>query len=345
MLQDLRSKIVGGVLAPGQQLPTRVELTEQYQISSKTLQQVLTRLIDDGFVRADRRNGTFVIEHPPHLSRYGLVFPLTAIESRRSLHWQALLDAAQALTTEPSRVFATYSGLMHPGETSDYTSLCYDLQAQRVAGIIFASVPGGLVETPVLQQDGIPRVAISATPVDPGVACIHYNFDSFIQRALTHLHRRGRRRIGLFMFSGWGAETIALSHPIRQAAHALGMTIDDRWVQGAAVHAPQLTANSVRLLMSLPRAERPDSLIITDDNIVQHVTHGLALAGISVPSELDVVAYTNFPTPAPAAVPVYRVGYDMRASLSQAITYISAVRAGEKPPMTMHVTATSDDEM
>lgn len=197
----------------------------------------------------------------------------------------------------------------------------------------------------MLQQDGMPRVAIMADPIEPGIACIRYDLDSFVQRAIAYLHRRGRTRIGLFMFSGWASETIALSHPIRQAAQARGMTIDDRWVQGSALHAPQLTANSIRLLMSLPRAERPDGLIITDDNIVPHVTQGLFEAGVSSPDELDVVAYTNFPTPAPAAVPVYRVGYDMRETLSQAVNYISAVRAGASPPMTMSVTATSDDEL
>src|SRR5579862_8058 len=71
---DLRAQIVANVLPAGSQVPTREELIQHYQVSSVTVQRALDGLIRDGFVDATRRRGSFVVEYPPHLCRYGLVF-------------------------------------------------------------------------------------------------------------------------------------------------------------------------------------------------------------------------------------------------------------------------------
>ncbi len=59
-----------------------------------------------------------------------------------------------------------------------------------------------------------------------------------------------------------------------------------------------------RLLVQGAPGERPDGLVITDDNLVPDLTAGLAESGVKD----VVVAHTNFPHPTPSAVPGHAPG-------------------------------------
>ena len=347
MLAHLRRQIITGRLKPGQQLPTRLELVRQYQASSRTLQPVLKRLIDDRFLRADRRNGTFVVDHPPHRCHYGIVFPSSPAVSGFSRHWQALVAAARGFEDPPTRRISTYYGMDRPAESAEYETLLHDVLSERVAGLLFVASPWNLRGTPVTDQEGIPRVAILAEPM-PGVdtAWLAYDGESFARKAVTYLHERGRTRIGLVVHSGHGAgAATGLCQPVRALLPDYGMTIQDHWIQGAAIGAADMTANCISLLIRQPLHERPDGLIIGDDHLVEDVTAGLLAAGVRVPEDLDVVAYTNFPCAPPAAAPVWRLGHDMSEVMTVALTYMDKVRCGVRARKTLVIEAKSEEEV
>ncbi len=105
-----------------------------------------------------------------------------------------------------------------------------------------------------------------------------------------------------------------------------------------------MTANSSRwarqvvmALMHTAPFARPDGLIITDDNLVEHATDGLLAAGIRVPDELTVIAHTNFPWPTPSHVPAIRLGFDVRDVLAACLDCIDRQRRGETPAAATHV--------
>lgn len=58
--EDLRKKIDSGVLARGSQLPTELELREQYDASRNTIRDAIKRLISQGMVETRPGQGTFV---------------------------------------------------------------------------------------------------------------------------------------------------------------------------------------------------------------------------------------------------------------------------------------------
>src|SRR2546425_604167 len=94
----LREQIVRGDLMPGAQLPKRVDLERQFAVSPVTLQRALRQLIDDGFVYAKTGQGTFVAQHPPHLSRYGLLFPFHPSQGDSwSSYYETLNHEAQGI--------------------------------------------------------------------------------------------------------------------------------------------------------------------------------------------------------------------------------------------------------
>jgi DNA-binding LacI/PurR family transcriptional regulator len=88
-----------------------------------------------------------------------------------------------------------------------------------------------------------------------------------------------------------------------------------KWVQATA-----------HLLMHSNQTERPDALLITDDNLIEPVTAGLVAAGVRVPDDLEIVAHCNFPWPAPTHLPITRVGYNVRRLLADCIASIDRQR-------------------
>ena len=110
--QHLRQQIVRGDLTPGMQLPKRVDLEQEYSVSPLTLQRALQQLIDDGFLYAKTGQGTFVAANPPHLSRYGLLFPYHPSDREMWSSWYvAINNEAEAYQREHPNRLVIYYGL------------------------------------------------------------------------------------------------------------------------------------------------------------------------------------------------------------------------------------------
>jgi GntR family transcriptional regulator len=59
---DLREKITGGELLPGEQVPSLDRLAETYSISRTTARRAVQVLVDEGLVVSRPRWGVFVAE-------------------------------------------------------------------------------------------------------------------------------------------------------------------------------------------------------------------------------------------------------------------------------------------
>ena len=60
--EDLREKIESGAVPRGSQLPTELELREQYDASRNTIRDAIKLLISRGMVETRPGQGTFVVE-------------------------------------------------------------------------------------------------------------------------------------------------------------------------------------------------------------------------------------------------------------------------------------------
>jgi len=104
------------------------------------------------------------------------------------------------------------------------------------------------------------------------------------------------------------------------------------WIHGTRLELTGWVVNATQLLMHTSREQRPDAMIIADDNFVPDVTTALRDSGVDVPGELEVVAATNFPHPTPAAVPVVRLGFHVSRILDTSLDLIKRKNAGEDVP-------------
>ena len=321
----LRERIVRGRWKPGAQLPPRVELASELGTCQATLQEAVDQLVREGFVEVGaRKKGTRVAENPPHLTRYRLVFPFGPDDWGQ--FWHALETAAKERTT-PTREFACFYGLAGHRDIADFDAVIEEVRTRSVAGLIFASSAGELAGTPLLDAPGVPRVAIAGGKDLPGIPKVALDLQSFMERAVDCLAEQGQRRIALLCPSAAGA----LPDMFRRALAARGLNLRNTWIQFTSARNRLAARQVTGLMFDAAQTERPDGLIVADDNLLTSASEGLVAAGVRVPDELQVVAATNFPHLLPSAVPVTRIGFDIPAVLDLLVQRLKEVRHGESP--------------
>jgi hypothetical protein len=343
ILNYLRHQIVSGAMPPGSRVPTRRQLELDFDSTLVTIQRAFERLLHDGFVEARGKAGTFVAERPPHLFNYALVFPRGPNSNHDSWprFWEALCyEAAAVERSQPRRVELFYDIDGH-GDNLKYERLVDLVRAQRFAGLVFPHHPVELVRTPLMVEPGVGRVALMQHPEISDVPAIRFDYYSFMDRAMDYLKERGRKRVAVLSLPEWPAD---FPEYIARGLHARGMTTHDYWFQSIARSADRCAGSVVHLLMHAGQRQLPDGLIVMDDNLLEYATQGLVAAGTRVPEDLDVVAHTNFPWPTPSAVPVKRLGFNVRKVLAVCLDFIDQQRQQKAPPRLTTVRATFEEE-
>jgi len=338
IVSQLRQRIVGGELQPGERLPNRSEIESTFAASSITVQRALDQLISDGFVSVRGRLGSFVTDNPPHLNRYAVVFA-----SHPGMQWsqftQALLSEGQRVLHASEREFGFYYDMDGHEDSEDYQQLLRDLESHRIAGIIFTFLPYLYFNSPLFADEKLPRVAIGTSEA-PHLRSVNTDRHSFLDKALDYVATRGCRTVA-FLNS---PDTLSQEY-VEKALAARGLTSQPFWQLRIGLDLPASARESTHLMFHVGQKQRPDALIISDDNLVQHATGGLIDAGARVPHDVEVVAHCNFPHPTPSVVPVKRLGFDTREVLQTMLETIDAQRRGEKVPQLASIKARFEDEL
>lgn len=338
----LRQLIVAGELAPGDRLPTRLQLEEQFNASTITIQQALDSLVADEFVRVNGRRGTFVASNPPHLTRYALVLPSHPTR-HTAYQWTrfhtALCDEASRLQRENDLQISVHTHVEAHTDTPEFVSLVNQVRSNRLAGLIFTQVDD-YQNTPLLCEPGVGRVWVEVNSTSSaGVAAVSLERQSFLLRALDDFAAQGRKRLAILQTAPDDCLGIV------EAAAERGLAVEPYWMQTVNVQSADAARNCTHLLFYSGHAQRPDCLLITDDNLLEPATLGLLDAGVKVPDEVAVTTHCNFPYLAPSVVPVKRLGFDIRAVLNLCVEKIDAQRRGEPTQSFTPVTAQFESEL
>ncbi|MDP6354114.1 MAG: substrate-binding domain-containing protein [Planctomycetota bacterium] len=324
---SLRSQIVGGAFPTGGRLPTRTELERQFRASRVTVQRALNCLIEGGFVQARGKLGTFVSEHPPHLCCYGMVFLSDAADLETSLFYRSLAAEAETINADdtPRRVRLYFRSNDHTGSEQDQ-ELVTDVLTQQVAGLIFTTQCHYWRGSPVLEHPGMPRIAIMTKDADmPALRVVDFDGPSFMDNAFRSFAERGRRRLALITCPGNFA---SYCRSIRSRTRGAPLSTRDYWLHQVSLDYPAQARQLSHLLVHKKQKERPDALIIGDDNLAEHVVQGLMDAGVRIPEELDVIAHCNLPLVTKGKLPIRHLGYDVREVLKICTDSIDRQRMG-----------------
>jgi DNA-binding LacI/PurR family transcriptional regulator len=208
----------------------------------------------------------------------------------------------------------------------DYRTLLDDISARRLAGLVFCFEPRLAAGTPLVTTPDLPRISLCDHPLRD-VPRVLLDCDRFWNRAFEYLVGRGRRRIAIVCPPGvfsWIKEYLP------RAARDFGVTIDEAWVQSVDQKRPEWAEHLVQLLLRGRAQERPDGLIVSDDNLLDYACRGLVKTDARLEEDLDVVGHANFPTTGVDILPVCRLGYDIRRQVLESLELIDALRRGEK---------------
>ena len=340
---DIKQQILSGKWDRGMQLPTRAELIERYDTSNVTMQKVMDVLLDDGFVETRGSLGTFVSESPPHLTRYGLVFP----ESQRhyygpaSLFWTALSEVAAHFPETDACRLVNYYDALRGQDGEDYGRLVDDIRKHRLAGLVFASPPHEFRGTPVLDSPHLSRAIIEPVVDFPSIPTVYPDYNDFLRQALTHFEANGARRIA---FLGFTSAPAGVAEILDDELAMRGMTTRQAWQQYPTLMIPEAARNAVCLLLS-NADDRPDGILVFDDNLAEQAAMGVLDAGVSVPDEVCLVAHANFPLEMREAVQVTRIGFDTRELLYRCIELLRLQNEGEQVEPQTWLAAKSDSDL
>ncbi len=352
VVRVLRTNILNGRWQPGTQLPPRLALLRSLKTTPVTLHHAVQRLVNDGFLRTAAGSGTFVAELPPHLNTYAVVFiydPANWIDKQNwSRYYQALTQAAIRLQQETGKRLLMFHGIDHHADSEERMRLITHIERQRLAGLIFTNHPFTFEGTPILDAPGLPRVAMMDPDTKfPHVSAVNFDGAMWVTKALDHLAAEGRRRVAMIDF-GMGPD---FSARVQAGLAARGMVSHRRWHQFVSLRNAEGAANAVEMLMN--DRERPDALLVEDDNFVEQAVAGLVAAGVSVPAcgepcrteEVAVVGHANFPVAPAKLLPMRLLGYDANLFMRTSVDLIDRQRQGEKVPHETTLPALWEEEV
>ena len=355
--EKLRTQIVRGDYHPGGQLLTLDDMQTQFGVTRPTLTRVISQLKRDGFVRTTRSKGTFVTDRPPHLVRFGLAFsshpqkPLTELGG-----WNRFWDMMAQLGPQVAQqmgldmpIFYNVAGRDSQGEQV----LVRDLSLHRLAGLIIVGSRELFQSLPTLQAFQIPMLAIYDND-HQGIDLpkVYVDKQSFFSQAINTLQSLGKRRVATIHLDDYGIENHVNDVPsskrslMTKRMKALASTMQHRgfasppyWQLRTGLHGAH---NIVRSLMDLPAGQRPDGLMVCDDNLTECVIDAVLASGLRIDEDICIVAHANWPAPLIDAAPVTRLGFDIHELLHTALATLQAIHQGREVPDAQNIKARPD---
>lgn len=323
----IRKNILKGTWTQGDLIPTRAELIKQFKTTPVTVQKAMQSLIDDGFLVAKGRRGTFVKDALPHLNRYALLFPHDPKEkSIENAFFYTLGKAALKISKKDNVDLSCFYNMAIGERSKDYLELVRQLKLSNIAGIILAAPPLSLEGSPVLELPNIPRIAFMSSSKYKNISTITLDSREVQKKAFEYIKASGKRRpCVVFQQSRYSEE---FCNKLIQSVSAFGLEIRREWIQFANQQDTRSCFQLARLLFSKNNKIIPDSLYIADDNMIVDLVSGINAELGGKAREIVVCAQANFPNTIKYKLPVKLFGFDLPDLLRQSIAMISQCRQG-----------------
>ena len=319
VVDHLREQIISG-LRPAERLATFNVMAERYGVSRAVLREAVEELKRDGFIFSVDRQGLFVADRPPHLSRFGLVFATHPTHAEWPRFFTALQQQSVALQQSRGDItFESYFDIGRGPGNESFERLVEDVRAQRVAGLLLMPGLHEMAQEGPLASLAVPHVYVCGDRNVGRVPSVATDGFALCDRMVQSLRDLGRVRLAVVAMGGNSAD---------HRAYLIGNNVSHRphWVQTVGRENVADVRGLVTLLMDYPAAERPDGLIILDDNLTEHAVGGLIEAGVTVGRDIDVAAHCNWPWPVASAVPIQRVGFHTGHILTASLNAIELLR-------------------
>jgi len=314
--EQLRERILSGAMPPGTKLPSYDALSEEFGVSRPTVSRLLNTLRREGLVTAKGARSVYVAQRLPHHHRYYWV----TSEQPGSLEWSRFLATFLELIESgksglPGQVEALV-GVDGRANNPSYRRLSDAVKQESAAGLMLVN-SRAMYQLPALQAEGVPRAAIGAAL--PHAALVSLAFDELIERACQRIQAVGQR--------------IVVMSPHADHCKAVAERLERQGIEAGRVrimHCAALGCERITQLL-FERADRPDTVFVTDDNLVEPMLLGLQQAHVE-PGSVHLLSHCNWPRPLGLSEGVEHIGFDVREVFSASLLCFEALRGGEQAP-------------
>jgi len=339
---EIRKRILSGKFRPEEQLPTRVELEQEFNVSCVTMQRAIVSLVDDGTLYTKGKHGTFVSKFPREIYHYGILFYQKPDNSAGQWlrHWKVILHETENLFTKAPYSLSVFYGDRNQLNANGNAGFMEDIRNKRMAGLILAMTPDYFEGTEIIGDSDTPKVTTSAGP-DCQLPSI--SFDSMnIGKMAEYLSGRKRSKTAIVVSSRQLYAPSYLDEVVKKLK-SHGLETHDFWILGADIFFPKSIVSAATLMMR-DKNFRPDSIIVLDDNLLPGVIEGLQAGSACVPRDVELVAMVNFPYDEKLDVPVKLFGFDISELVRLTKIKLDAIRQNLKYEKSTKVKFISDTE-
>ncbi len=342
IISELKNDIIRGRYEPLTRLPTRNELAKRFSTTLATIQNAMNVLAKEGFTDSHGRDGTFVVENPPHLCKYGLCIP----ELPDNIYvwhrvWTLIVNEADRIRKEPSKNIQIYYGIRDDPKSIDREKLEDDIRERRLAGLIMFWPSKDLIEK--LGNGEFPIVSFASILVPvPNHSAVWVDYYSMIDKMVAYLKKMNRKRIALVT----NAETPRkyVDYFLKKIDTA-GMSTQPYWIHGICLCKDSLPWSSsiFQLMLSGKKSQRPDGLVVLNENLTPYLYSAVSKIQLSIPDDIAIVSHCNFPVSG-ANDHIYRIGFDINIILKRCIAHIDKMRAGGREDSIDEIPAITQDD-
>lgn len=286
----LEDSIRGGKYSPGARLPGERDLAVDLKVSQMTVNKAILSLVQDGWLRREVGNGTFVREELrlPSLesATIGFVIPLSTSFVQDDFYLSSLLRGIQrAILNEPVslKVIEAPKGELHQRV----------LQAELDGCILVDVLDQSLDDVRQLAIDGQKLIILSADDVPDNVPSVDSDNAAGVRQATEHLIGLGHRRIaGAFAYLGMCNSRQRLAS-FRATLADHGLDDLDSFVLDLGNGEPVEGDLLERVNTLFTSADRPTALVCGGFFVALEMMKIARNAGLRIPEDLSVVGFDD----------------------------------------------------
>lgn len=287
--EGFRRAIESGVYRPGDVLPNMEDISAAAGVSMMVTRAAIRRLAADGLVEPRRRTGILVLD-TGRLHWRGHVLVVTSELSDNYL--VATVAAKMRVALGKAGYLVTQTIVLRDADKRpDYSALDLALR-EPMSLVISLTVRWGIPAR--IAASGIPFVclgSVSKTEFPSLVGCIDLDFAPALGDFAAHCRAAGIRRVM------WVSQPDVSYLDCRAAVEAAGLSCETWEIPslegpGAIRNVQRATLNAFAARLAKGRAWLPDVLFFNDDFRAQAALIALEHAGVRVPDDVAVVAWS-----------------------------------------------------
>jgi DNA-binding LacI/PurR family transcriptional regulator/ribosomal protein S25 len=329
LLQEIRAK-----MEKGDKLATDAELASRYKVSLTEIRDVLRMLQEQGVIRRQKAVGTHVLN--PMAGKWITILCEMNVYSRTSdgIFSTSVINHLRDFLEEAELLCRVSVGHSLAGEKSgamtarDFLS---DVENERLAGVIALFTSPREDWMNCLHEQNVPIVGTN----------VHYPHHvahdpwADLAKVIGYLLRHGRDRIA---YIGWHEkEDDKLVDPRQSQAledlqRCYPIQIRPEWLR-ADLHPKKSGAGWEQFReLWLASDEKPNALIIDNENFMPDVERAIAELNIQVPQDLMIVCFRTRGNDRTPRIPTVFLETDPRLFAFRMFETFMCLHKGERPP-------------